>query len=169
MFSWKNQSHLFIGWYLYNETFCQEPISYKTTHVSSVYVGSQNLRKSIPCVLQLQVVDGPNEEGDMFERPGKLSDPFPKPYANDEAAKAANGGALPPDLSFIVNARHGGEDYVFSLLTGYWDPPAGVEVGEDLHYNPYFAGGKIAMAQALYNEVMEYDDGEWSQCSLVYT
>ena len=55
------------------------------------------------------MVDGPNDEGEMFERPGKLSDGFPKPYANDEAAKAANNGALPPDLSFIVNARHGGE------------------------------------------------------------
>ena len=55
------------------------------------------------------VKDGPNDEGEMFERPGKLSDRFPRPYANDEAAKAANNGALPPDLSFIVNARHGGE------------------------------------------------------------
>lgn len=57
----------------------------------------------------MQVADGPDEEGNMFERPGKLSDRFPRPYANDEAAKAANNGALPPDLSFIVNARHGGE------------------------------------------------------------
>nr|ACM08987.1 Cytochrome c1, heme protein, mitochondrial precursor [Salmo salar] len=79
---------------------------------------------------EIEVVDGPDESGEMFTRPGKLSDYFPKPYPNPEAARAANGGALPPDLSYIVNARHGGEDYVFSLLTGYCEPPAGVEVRE---------------------------------------
>uniref|UniRef100_A0AAR2IHZ3 Cytochrome c domain-containing protein n=1 Tax=Pygocentrus nattereri TaxID=42514 RepID=A0AAR2IHZ3_PYGNA len=75
---------------------------------------------------EIEVVDGPDESGEMFTRPGKLSDYFPKPYPNPEAARAANNGALPPDLSYIVNARHGGEDYVFSLLTGYCEPPAGV-------------------------------------------
>ncbi|KAK3581098.1 hypothetical protein CHS0354_033887 [Potamilus streckersoni] len=108
---------------------------------------------------EIMVVDGPNDQGLMFERPGKLSDKFPNPYPNDEAARAANNGALPPDLTFIVNARHGGENYLFSILTGYCDPPAGVEVREGLHYNPYFPGGSIAMAQALYNEIIEYDDG----------
>uniref|UniRef100_A0AAY4BTY8 Cytochrome c domain-containing protein n=1 Tax=Denticeps clupeoides TaxID=299321 RepID=A0AAY4BTY8_9TELE len=79
---------------------------------------------------EIEVVDGPDESGEMFTRPGKLSDYFPKPYPNPEAARAANNGALPPDLSYIVNARHGGEDYVFSLLTGYCDPPPGVSVRE---------------------------------------
>lgn len=108
---------------------------------------------------EVQVVDGPDDEGNMFERPGKLSDRFPQPYPNDEAAKAANNGALPPDLSFIVNARHGGEDYIFSLLTGYCDPPEGIEVREGLAYNPYFPGGAIGMVQQLYDEGIEYDDG----------
>ncbi|XP_046329326.1 cytochrome c1, heme protein, mitochondrial-like [Haliotis rufescens] len=108
---------------------------------------------------EIQVTDGPDEEGNMFQRPGKLSDKFPEPYANSEAARAANNGALPPDLSYIVNARHGGEDYVFSLLTGYCDPPEGVSVKEGLYYNPYFPGGAIGMAQALYNEIIEYEDG----------
>lgn len=67
------------------------------------------------CVFQIMVVDGPNDEGKMFERQGKLSDPFPKPYPNDEAAKVANNGALPPDLSFVVNARHGMEVGKFLL------------------------------------------------------
>ena len=89
----------------------------------------------------------------MFQRPGKLSDRFPSPYANEEAARAANNGALPPDLSYITSARHGGEDYIFSLLTGYCDPPAGVALRDGLYYNPYFPGGAIGMAQALYNEV----------------
>ncbi|KAG7162085.1 Cytochrome c1-like 1 [Homarus americanus] len=109
--------------------------------------------------LGVQIPDGPDDEGHMFERPGKLSDYFPNPYVNDEAARAANNGALPPDLSYITSARHGGEDYIFSLLTGYCDPPAGVSVREGLYYNPYFVGGAIGMAQALYNEVLEYSDG----------
>jgi ubiquinol-cytochrome c reductase cytochrome c1 subunit len=110
------------------------------------------------------VKDGPNEEGHMFDRPGKLSDIFPNPYENDEAAKAANNGALPPDLTYIVKARHGGEDYIFSLLTGYCDAPAGVDVKEGTYFNPYFLGGAISMAQALYNEIIEYDDGEVTLC-----
>ncbi|XP_068605144.1 cytochrome c1, heme protein, mitochondrial [Brachionichthys hirsutus] len=105
------------------------------------------------------IVDGPNEKGEMFTRPGKLSDYFPKPYANDEAARYANNGALPPDLSYIVNARHGGEDYVFSLLTGYCEPPAGVTLREELYYNPYFPGQAIGMAPPIYNEILEFDDG----------
>ncbi|CAL1538653.1 unnamed protein product [Lymnaea stagnalis] len=105
------------------------------------------------------VEDGPNEAGEMFERPGKLSDHFPNPYKNEEQARAANNGAYPPDLTYIVLARHGGEDYIFSLLTGYADAPAGIKLMEGQHYNPYFPGGSIGMAMALYNEIIEYDDG----------
>lgn len=106
------------------------------------------------------IVDGPNEEGNMFKRPGKLSDYIPSPYPNEEAARAANNGSYPPDLSYIVYARHGGEDYIFSLLTGYCDPPAGIVLREGQYYNPYFPdGGAIGMAQALYNEIIEYSDG----------
>lgn len=86
-------------------------------------------------------------------RPGKLSDYFPSPYPNEEAARAANNGAYPPDLSYICSARHGGEDYIFALLTGYYDAPAGIVLREGQYYNPYFPGGAISMAQALYNEV----------------
>lgn len=64
----------------------------------------------------------------MFERPGRLSDPLPRPYANEEAARYSNGGAYPPDLSLITKARHNGQNYVFSLLLGYREPPAGVHV-----------------------------------------
>ncbi|XP_066288540.1 cytochrome c1, heme protein, mitochondrial-like [Branchiostoma lanceolatum] len=109
---------------------------------------------------EIEVLDGPDEEGEMFMRPGKLSDYFPQPYANEEAARAANNGAYPPDLSYIILARHGGEDYVFSLLTGYCDPPAGLpELRDGQYYNPYFPGQAISMAQALYNEIIEYEDG----------
>eukprot|EP00093_Oithona_nana_P006383 06383.XXX_4029_5233_1 [CDS] Oithona nana genome sequencing. len=108
---------------------------------------------------EIQVLDGPDENGEMFERPGKLSDYFPKPYPNDSAAAAANNGAIPPDLSYIALARHGGEDYIYHLLTSYCDPPAGIELREGQHFNPYFQGGAIGMAPPLYNEVIEYEDG----------
>lgn len=105
------------------------------------------------------IEDGPNDEGEMFERPGILVDYHKKPYKNDQAAMAANGGALPPDLSHIAKGRKGGADYIFALLQGYCDPPAGVKMNEGLHFNPYFPGGQLGMARVLYNELIEYDDG----------
>ncbi|ORY09279.1 cytochrome c1, mitochondrial precursor [Clohesyomyces aquaticus] len=102
----------------------------------------------------------PNDQGDIEKRPGKLSDYLPSPYKNDEAARAANNGALPPDLSLMVKARHGGCDYIFSLLTGYpEEPPAGAVVPEGLNFNPYFPGTGIAMARVLYDDLVEYEDG----------
>jgi ubiquinol-cytochrome c reductase cytochrome c1 subunit len=101
----------------------------------------------------------PNDEGEIEKRPGKLSDYIPSPYKNDEAARAANNGALPPDLSLMVKARHGGCDYIFSLLTGYpEEPPAGAHVQEGLNFNPYFPGTGIAMARVLYDGLVEYED-----------
>ena len=83
----------------------------------------------------------PNDEGEIEKRPGKLSDYIPPPYKNDEAARAANNGALPPDLSLMVKARHGGCNYIFSLLTGYpEEPPPGATVAPGLNFNPYFPG-----------------------------
>lgn len=102
----------------------------------------------------------PNDEGEIEKRPGKLSDYLPSPYKNDEAARAANNGALPPDLSLIVKARHGGCDYIFNLLTGYpEEAPAGAVVQEGLNFNPYFPGTGIAMARVLYDGLVDYEDG----------
>jgi ubiquinol-cytochrome c reductase cytochrome c1 subunit len=109
--------------------------------------------------LEIEVTDGPNDEGEMFDRPGKLADRLPGPYANEEAARFANGGAYPPDLSLISKARHDGANYVLALLLGYRAPPAGVAVREGLHYNPYFPGGAIAMPKMLNDGGVEYDDG----------
>lgn len=106
-----------------------------------------------------QFQDGPDESGEMFMRPGKASDYFPRPFANDAAAAAANNGAIPPDLSYITLARHGNEDYIYHLLNGYCDPPAGIDLREGQHFNPYFPGGAIGMAAPLYNEIIEYEDG----------
>ncbi|KAL8537540.1 hypothetical protein ACS0TY_012605 [Phlomoides rotata] len=108
---------------------------------------------------EIEVVDGPNDEGEMFTRPGKLSDRFPEPYGNEQAARFANGGAYPPDLSLITKARHNGQNYVFALLTGYHDPPAGITIRDGLHYNPYFPGGAIAMPKMLNDGAVEYEDG----------
>eukprot|EP00803_Ostreobium_quekettii_P004713 evm.model.scf_819.8 EVM.evm.TU.scf_819.8 scf_819:59204-61407(+) len=108
---------------------------------------------------EVEVEDGPNEEGEMFFRPGKLSDRLPVPYPNEEAARYANGGAYPPDLSLITKARHDGCNYVFSLLLGYREEPAGITTREGLYYNPYFPGGAIAMPKMLADEGVEYDDG----------
>ena len=156
----------------------------------------------------------PNDKGEMFMRPGKASDYLPAPYPNEQASRAANDGAYPPDLSVIVKARHGGEvscgstvllitpmwlavavlspgthflrsfaqlaiarvsdkagrlcgfcfgslaqNYIFSLLTGYCDAPAGYDLPEGKNFNPYFVGSAIGMGAPLYDEIIEYEDG----------
>ena len=109
------------------------------------------------------VQDGPNDEGEMFERPAKPSDRFPSPYANDKAARAANNnGALPPDQSLIIKAREDGANYVYSLLTGYQQAPEGFELGENMHYNPYYGNGgkQFSMIPPLTKDgQIEYTDG----------
>jgi ubiquinol-cytochrome c reductase cytochrome c1 subunit len=108
---------------------------------------------------QFQVMDGPNDEGQMFERPARPSDRFRSPFPNPQAARAANNGAYPPDLSVIVKARFGGADYIYALLTGYEDPPPGVTLMEGMHYNRYFPGHQIAMAPPLSPDRVEFADG----------
>lgn len=105
------------------------------------------------------VEDGPDDYGDMFERDALPKDRFPSPYPNENAARASNGGAYPPDLSLINKARGGGPDYIHALLSGYEDAPEGVELRAGLWYNPYMAGGKIAMPIPLSEDLVEYADG----------
>ena len=106
-----------------------------------------------------EVTDGPNADGEMFTRPGKLSDKFVMPYENVKAAQAANGGAYPPDMSVLVKARGGGANYIYSLLQGYEDPPMGITLDEGVHYNKYMYGNKIKMANPLSDGLVEYADG----------
>lgn len=128
---------------------------------------------------QYEVEDGPDEFGDTFFRPAQASDAFPSPFPNQEAARAANAGAYPPDLSLMAKARapkrgfpqfvidpfvnytENGPDYIYSLLTGYKDEiPDDVEVSDGLWYNPYFANGvALAMAPPLFEDMHVYDDG----------
>ena len=106
-----------------------------------------------------EVTDGPNADGEMFTRPGKLSDKFVMPYENVKAAQAANGGAYPPDMSVLVKARGGGVNYIYSLLQGYEDPPSGITLDDGVHYNKYMYGNKIKMANPLSEGLVEYGDG----------
>jgi len=107
----------------------------------------------------IEVKGGPNEQGEYFLKKGALTDSPPAPFPNEEAARFANNGALPPDLSLITKARHDGLNYIFSLLTGYRDPPAGLTIREGLFYNPYFNGGAIAMAPPLLDGQVDNEDG----------
>jgi ubiquinol-cytochrome c reductase cytochrome c1 subunit len=125
-----------------------------------------------------EVEDGPNGDGEMYTRTAVLSDHFPSPFPNTEAAAYANNGAAPPDFSLLAKARYvergfpqfifdiftgyneSGPNYIYSLLTGYQEPPHGVEVPEGAHYNPYFiAGPALAMAQPISDGQVTYDDG----------
>ncbi len=106
-----------------------------------------------------EVTDGPNSDGEMFTRPGKLSDKFVMPYENVKAAEAANGGAYPPDMSVLVKARGGGVDYIYSLLQGYEEAPSGMTLDDGVHYNKYMYGNKIKMSAPLLDGIIEYSDG----------
>jgi ubiquinol-cytochrome c reductase cytochrome c1 subunit len=107
----------------------------------------------------VQIKDGPNDLGEMFERPGRPSDRFRSPFPNENAARAANNGAYPPDLSVMVKARADGANYLHALLTGYADPPAGMTMMAGMNYNKYFPGHQIAMAAPLPEDRVTYADG----------
>lgn len=109
---------------------------------------------------EFEVQDGPNDEGDMFMRAAKAADRMPSPFANDQAARVANNGALPPDLSLIVEARKGGADYIHGVLTGYREtPPEGFRLQDGMYYNEYFPGHQIAMPPPLSDDRVTYEDG----------
>ncbi len=128
---------------------------------------------------EVSVMDGPDADGEMFDRPGRLADRFPSPWANDEQARASNNGALPPDFSVLAKARgvtrgfptfvfdiftqyqESGPDYIYNLLTGYEeDVPEEIEMGSGMYYNPVFKSGvQIAMAPPLSDGQHEFSDG----------
>ncbi|MDE0057044.1 MAG: cytochrome c1 [Defluviicoccus sp.] len=108
---------------------------------------------------EVEVADGPDAEGEMFDRPARPSDRFVSPFANDNAARAANNGALPPDLSLVAKSRIGGPDYLYGLMVGYREAPAEMEMSEGMEYNAYFPGHQIAMPAPLSEDQVEYADG----------
>ena len=106
-----------------------------------------------------EVTDGPDNQGEMFTRPGKPSDKFVLPYPNVQASMAANGGAYPPDMSVLVKARKGGANYIYSLLMGYDEPPQDFKLEEGVYYNKYMDGNKIKMSKPLLDGSVDYADG----------
>jgi ubiquinol-cytochrome c reductase cytochrome c1 subunit len=108
---------------------------------------------------QKQVTAGPNDQGEMFQRPAQPADNFVPPFPNDQANRAAHNGALPPDLSLIIKARDGGADYVYGILTGFKDAPANFKVNDGMSYNVYFPGHQIAMPQPLTDDSVKFADG----------
>lgn len=106
-----------------------------------------------------QIADGPNDQGEMYERPGRPSDAFKSPFPNDEAAKVANGGAVPPDLSIVEKGRKDGNDYIDAILTGFKEAPKGVTVPNGLYYNEYFPGHLIHMPPPLSDGAVNFADG----------
>ena len=131
--------------------------------------------KQIAATFTNQIPTTDPDSGDQLMMPAKTSDRILGPFANDIAARAGNGGALPPDLSVITKARHGGAGYIYSLLMGYTPPPAGLTVAPGQHYNAYFPGdttaswsgdprhkppgGFLAMAWPLEYAEVTFDDG----------
>ena len=115
-----------------------------------------------------EVIDGPNDDGDMFTRSAKLSDKFVQPYRNVKEAMASNGGAYPPDMSVLVKARSGGADYVYSLLLGYKDPPSGVTLDDGVYYNKYMYGNNIKMPNPLMDGQVEYfQNHDWKEVDIL--
>ena len=117
---------------------------------------SEEQVKALAAEVQIPTTD---DSGQPIERPGLPSDHFKSPFPNDKAARAANGGALPPDLSLIIKAREDGSNYVHALLNGFEDPPQGVTVPEGQYYNKYFPGHFLAMPPPLHDDQVEYADG----------
>ena len=107
---------------------------------------------------EYEVIDGPNDEGEMFDRLAKPSDKFVGPYLNDKEARVANNGAYPPDLSLITKARAGGADYLYNLLNGYKDPPENLDINDGMYFNTIYPGNQIAMPMPIVDEIVEYED-----------
>lgn len=108
---------------------------------------------------EFSVQDGPDDSGEYYDRDALLSDHFPDPYENENEARTANNGALPPDLSLIVRSREGGPDFLYALLAGYEDAPGDFTLADGMNYNPFFAGAQIAMPPPLFEDMVEYADG----------
>ncbi|XP_076670070.1 uncharacterized protein LOC143369690 isoform X2 [Andrena cerasifolii] len=146
------------GWVVYR-TVCHTCHSLRYVRFLDLVNVSHTAEEATAIAAEFEVEDGPDEAGNYYDRPGKLTDSVPDPYPNEQAARVANFGSYPPDLTMMVNARKRGIDYLFSLLTGWKEPPVGVHLADGQYFNPYFPGAVTAMAQMFYPGTIEYDDG----------
>jgi ubiquinol-cytochrome c reductase cytochrome c1 subunit len=160
IFGTYDQAKLKRGFQVYKDvcSACHSMNLLAYRHLSGIGLREDEIKAVAASV---QVTDGPNDEGEMFERPGLPSDKFHPPFPNDQAARASNNGALPPDLSLMAKAREGGPDHIVALMTGYGDPPACMKMNEGMNFNRYFdaAGFQIAMPPPLSDGAVTYADG----------
>ncbi|KAG5318667.1 CY1 protein, partial [Pseudoatta argentina] len=156
------------GWQVYR-TICSTCHSLRYVRFMDLIDVSHTRDEIKAIAAEYEIQDGPDEEGNYYMRPGKLSDLLPPPFPNEEAAKAANFGVYPPDLTYIILARSNGRNYVFSFLTGWKEPPAGISLSDHQYFNIYFPGNVLNMpqnhVQLLVEGVVEYDDGTPSTTS----
>jgi len=157
-FGMYDQSSLQRGLKVYREV-CASCHSMRMVYFRNFEALGYNEAQIKNIAAEYTVMDGPNEEGDMFERTALPSDAYPSPFVNDKAAAYANGGAIPPDFSLITKARANGSNYLYALLTGYSEPPHGAEVVEGKYWNKYYPGHNISMAPPLMDEQVSYEDG----------
>jgi len=161
LFGTFDRASLRRGYQVYNEVcsgcHSMKLLSYRNLSEKGGPEFSREDSKNIAA--SFEVIDGPNSEGEMFARPGRLSDKFVKPYPNVQAAEAANGGAYPPDMSVLVKARKDGANYIYSILLGYGDPPEGFELDEGVYYNKYMPGHNLKMPNVLFDGLLDYTDG----------
>jgi ubiquinol-cytochrome c reductase cytochrome c1 subunit len=153
-----DQAALQRGFQIY-QNVCQNCHSLKYLAFRNLEALGYNEDQVKAIAAQYTVTDGPNDQGEMFQRPGRPSDHKPGPFKNEQEARANNGGALPPDLSLIIKAREGHEDYVYSILTGYAEAPPDVKVPDGMYYNESFPGHFIAMPPPLQDNTVTYGDG----------
>ncbi len=131
-------------------------VAYRNLSALGVGFGPEDIKAF---AADFSVEDGPDETGKPFFRPARPSDTFVAPYPNAEAARAANNGMYPPDLSLITRARAGGPDYLYAFLVGYGDPPPGVELAPGMQYNAVAPGGQTGMRQSLFEGLIDFEDG----------
>jgi|TARA_B100000315_G_scaffold185334_1_gene174436 ubiquinol-cytochrome c reductase cytochrome c1 subunit len=164
LFGFFDRKQLKRGWQVYSEicASCHSVRLVYYRHLEEIGFSPDEVKK---IAAEAEVAAGPNEDGEthndgeLIVRPGKPFDKIVSPYPNDLAARAANAGALPPDLSLMTKARKNGANYLHALLTGYKEAPADFKLTEDMNYNPYFPGSQIAMGEPLSDDGVEYADG----------
>lgn len=163
-FGFFDRKQLKRGWQVYNE-ICSSCHSVRLIYYRNLVEIGFTADEIKGIIADVEVPAGPNEEGENYEdgelimRPAKPFDKISPPYPNDLAARAANAGALPPDLSLMTKARVNGANYLHALLTGYKEAPANFKLSEGMNYNPYFSGSQIAMVAPLEEDSIEYFDG----------
>ncbi|XP_011152459.3 cytochrome c1-2, heme protein, mitochondrial [Harpegnathos saltator] len=146
------------GWQVYM-TACYSCHSLRYVRFMDLINVSHTENEVKDIAAEFEVQDGPDDEGNYYTRPGRTSDLIPPAFPNEQAAKAANLGMYPSDLTYFVHSKSNGTNYLFAFLTGWMEPPAGVAVTELQHFNVYFPGNVVSMPQVLFENILEYDDG----------